>query len=535
MTGWRLGWIVAPRALMPDLGKLIEYNTSCSPMFVQRAGVVAINDGEPTIAHTLRALSRARAISWSRELNAIAGRRAPPPPTGRDVRRSSASTASPTASSSASGWCARPSSGLAPGSAFGPEGEGFVRWCFAASDRAARRRRRAAAPRTRQRADARCRRSIRRVIAPRPRSCGAGASCAGRHARGRLRDAGVPASAADMTKTLHVALQVAETGFDPQAISDSYSFDICRAIFDPLYTYDYFARPVRMVPEHRRRHAADHRRRPHLHDQGQARHLLRRRPGVQGQAARADRRGLRLQHQAHLRSRRCARTGCTCSSTVWSGSTRCLPARARPAASTTTPRSRACRRSTATRCASASRSPTTRSSGGSPTPRCPRSRAKSSTRYEDASNRVMEHPVGTGPYRLKEWTRGQKIVLEANPDFRDETLSGAGRRQRTRRRGDRQGTTPARSCRSSAASRSASSRRPAAAARVRQRPARLSRAAARRWPTTCSTAPAEARLRQARHRAAPADRAVDSVSSFSTWTIRSSAATRRRRSRCGAR
>ncbi len=31
----------------------------------------------------------------------------------------------------------------------------------------------------------------------------------------------------------------------------------------------------------------------------------------------------------------------------------------------------------------------------------------------------MEHPVGTGPYRLKSWLRGQKIVLEANPDFRD--------------------------------------------------------------------------------------------------------------------
>ena len=40
------------------------------------------------------------------------------------------------------------------------------------------------------------------------------------------------ASAADMTKTLHVAQQVAESGFDPQAISDSYSFDICRAIFE---------------------------------------------------------------------------------------------------------------------------------------------------------------------------------------------------------------------------------------------------------------------------------------------------------------
>jgi len=48
--------------------------------------------------------------------------------------------------------------------------------------------------------------------------------------------------------------------------------------------------------------------------------------------------------------------------------------------------------------------------------------------YKDDSNRVMEHPVGTGPYRLKSWTRGQKIVLEANPGFRDESypVPGAG-------------------------------------------------------------------------------------------------------------
>ena len=34
----------------------------------------------------------------------------------------------------------------------------------------------------------------------------------------------------------------------------------------------------------------------------------------------------------------------------------------------------------------------------------------------------MANPVGTGPYLLKEWRRGQKITLEANPGFRDETF-----------------------------------------------------------------------------------------------------------------
>src|SRR4029453_14527090 len=40
--------------------------------------------------------------------------------------------------------------------------------------------------------------------------------------------------------------------------------------------------------------------------------------------------------------------------------------------------------------------------------------------HGDAGGWVMEHPVGTGPYRLPEWRRGQKIVLEANPNFREE-------------------------------------------------------------------------------------------------------------------
>ena len=53
---------------------------------------------------------------------------------------------------------------------------------------------------------------------------------------------------ADPNKILRVALPVAETGFDPQATSDLYSAHVQRAIFDTLYTYDYLARPYKLVP-----------------------------------------------------------------------------------------------------------------------------------------------------------------------------------------------------------------------------------------------------------------------------------------------
>ncbi len=45
--------------------------------------------------------------------------------------------------------------------------------------------------------------------------------------------------------------------------------------------------------------------------------------------------------------------------------------------------------------------------------------------YSDASGRVMDHPVGTGPYRLKQWQRGRKVLLEANPGFREERFPPA--------------------------------------------------------------------------------------------------------------
>jgi aspartate/methionine/tyrosine aminotransferase len=131
MTGWRLGWIVTPPELIGDFGTLIEYNTSCASGFVQRAGIVAITQGEPVIAHTLARFRAARDFLIARLRN-VPGVEVATPPGAMyaffRVRGVDDSLA----------FCKRlvaeAGLGLAPGSAFGPEGEGCVRWCFAASE-----------------------------------------------------------------------------------------------------------------------------------------------------------------------------------------------------------------------------------------------------------------------------------------------------------------------------------------------------------------------------------------------------------------
>ena len=46
-------------------------------------------------------------------------------------------------------------------------------------------------------------------------------------------------------------------------------------------------------------------------------------------------------------------------------------------------------------------------------------------KYADESGRAMHHPVGTGPYRLKEWQPARRIILEANPGYREERFPPA--------------------------------------------------------------------------------------------------------------
>ena len=131
MTGWRLGWIMAPKELTSNLGTLLEYNTSCAPCFVQRAGIVAIEQGEPVVARTLARLRKARDFLTA-QLREIPGIEATLPP-GAMYAFFKVHGVTDTLA-----FCKKLVSdaglGLAPGIAFGPEGEGFVRWCFAASE-----------------------------------------------------------------------------------------------------------------------------------------------------------------------------------------------------------------------------------------------------------------------------------------------------------------------------------------------------------------------------------------------------------------
>ena len=131
MTGWRLGWLVVPPGLTADLGKLIEYNTSCAPVFVQRAGIAAVKEGEPVIARTRYRFRKARdfLVSQLQEIPKV--KVAVPSGTMYAFFKVEGMKDS-------LAFCKdlvrEVGLGLAPGSAFGPEGEGYVRWCFAASE-----------------------------------------------------------------------------------------------------------------------------------------------------------------------------------------------------------------------------------------------------------------------------------------------------------------------------------------------------------------------------------------------------------------
>jgi aspartate/methionine/tyrosine aminotransferase len=128
MTGWRLGWLVLPRASVETAGKLLEFNTSCAPVFVQRGGQAALATADATVP-ALVAHFRACRDRLIGGLQALPGVTVASPPGGLYAFFRVAGEDDSLAF--AKRLVSEHGLGLAPGSAFGPEGEGWLRWCFA--------------------------------------------------------------------------------------------------------------------------------------------------------------------------------------------------------------------------------------------------------------------------------------------------------------------------------------------------------------------------------------------------------------------
>jgi aspartate/methionine/tyrosine aminotransferase len=130
MTGWRMGWIETDPALGQVIENLVQYSVSGVAVFLQRAGVVALDQGDGFIAYQRDRMAASRAMLCDALGATGKVRLAPPkgafylffgiegePDTGRLGLR----------------LVDEANIGLAPGDAFGPAGRGYLRFCFARS------------------------------------------------------------------------------------------------------------------------------------------------------------------------------------------------------------------------------------------------------------------------------------------------------------------------------------------------------------------------------------------------------------------
>jgi aspartate/methionine/tyrosine aminotransferase len=131
MTGWRLGWLVMPPSMTHHMGKLIEFNTSCASVFTQRAAIEAIRRTSEVTPRVVAHLKTCRdtlvpllqALPGVELASAKGGMYAFFKLDGYDDSLALAKR-----------LVAEAGIGLAPGNAFAPEAQGWLRWCFASKD-----------------------------------------------------------------------------------------------------------------------------------------------------------------------------------------------------------------------------------------------------------------------------------------------------------------------------------------------------------------------------------------------------------------
>ena len=132
MTGWRLGYAIAPIRLIEKMGLLLETIASCTPPFVQKAGIEALNNGHAHV-NMMRSTYRKRRDLIVDGLNSIDGISCLRPDGAFYVFANIKGTglSSKQFAEKALEEC---NVGLVAGTDFGDSCEGYVRLCYAQSE-----------------------------------------------------------------------------------------------------------------------------------------------------------------------------------------------------------------------------------------------------------------------------------------------------------------------------------------------------------------------------------------------------------------
>jgi aspartate/methionine/tyrosine aminotransferase len=127
MTGWRVGWIVANPALGQVMENLVQYSTSGTPVFLQRGAIAALDRGEDYARHVIERARQGRDIVC--DALGPTGRARFVKPMGAFYLFFAIDGESHVIDLGLR-LVDEANVGLAPGTAFGPAGAGFMRLCF---------------------------------------------------------------------------------------------------------------------------------------------------------------------------------------------------------------------------------------------------------------------------------------------------------------------------------------------------------------------------------------------------------------------
>ncbi|MFD2271974.1 ABC transporter substrate-binding protein [Undibacterium arcticum] len=228
-----------------------------------------------------------------------------------------------------------------------------------------------------------------------------------------------PAVAADLSKTLRVLIPNGETGIDPATASDANTGSLIENIFDPLLHYDYLARPLKLQPNTVSAM-------PEVSSDGRV-YTFRLRPGIYftpDPAFKGKQRELTADDYVYSFKR----IYDPALKSPWmflfenkiAGDQSLLQMRKHGRFDTQTrvPGVRALDRYTLRI------ELTERDSNFLFKMAMPATGAVAREVMEAYAGDTGSHPVGTGPYLIKEWQRASRILLEANPDYREMFFDG---------------------------------------------------------------------------------------------------------------